>query len=84
MPTSQWFSQFLHFQDTIEILETPDIPDKNAQVKMTMKRTLELPISAVIEAYTRQGSNVDKPLDQINALNIILGKGSFVNGVTLF
>ena len=51
---------------------------------MTMKRTLELPISAVIEAYTRQGSNVDKPLDQINALNIILGKGSFVNGVTLF
>ena len=49
---------------------------------MTMKRTLELAIDAVIEAYTRQGSNVDKPLDQINALNIILGKEPFMLDVT--
>ena len=38
-----------------------------------LQRVAEVPLNAVFEEYERFGSKVDKPQDQISALNIILG-----------
>ena len=55
------------------MLEVKDILDKKVKVVIKLQRVAEIPLNAVFEEYERLGSKVDKPQDQISALNIILG-----------
>jgi hypothetical protein len=63
----------IQLQDTVEILEVKDIPDKTVKVMIKLQKVGELPMAAIFDEYIARGSSVDKPQDQVNALNIILG-----------
>ena len=43
------------------------------KVLIKLQKVDELPIAAILDYYIARGSSVDKPQDQVNALNIILG-----------
>ena len=43
------------------------------KVLIKLQKVNELPIAAILDYYIARGSSVDKPQDQVNALNIILG-----------
>jgi hypothetical protein len=69
----KYFNRLNLFQATVEVLEVKDIYDKKVKVVIKLQRVAEVPLNAVFEEYERFGSKVDKPQDQISALNIILG-----------
>ena len=71
-------------QDTVEILEVKDIPDKTVKVLIKLQKVAELPIAAIFNDYIARGSSVDKPQDQTNALNIILGSKTFLKLLSIF
>ncbi len=50
-----------------------DIPDKTVKVLIKLQKVGELPMADIFNDYIARGSSVDKPQDQVNALNIILG-----------
>ena len=53
--------------------EVPDIPTSVIKVSIKLQRVGEFPLRAAIEDFEKRGSNVERPQDPVNALNIILG-----------
>ena len=76
-PPSFWFfntdTTFL-LKASVTVREVEDIPDRQVEVNFKLQKVGEFPLKSAFDDYLSRGSNVEKPQDQINALNIIISK----------
>jgi hypothetical protein len=62
------------FQASVTVPEVADIPDRQVSVQFKLQKVGEFELKSAFDAYCSRGSSVEKPSDQINALNIIISK----------